>query len=83
MLQENKVIDSRTMLFKIIFIVLFFSMIASLVSGLVGLMNGRKDSSRVLKSLAWRVGLSIALLVFLILLDAFGVVAFHGITPTA
>jgi hypothetical protein len=71
------------MLLKIIFIVLFAGIIVSLVSALIWLMNATEKSPRVFKALAWRAGLSVALFLFLILLNALGVVELHGLSPTA
>ena len=39
--------------------------VASLASAAVFMVRGRGDSSRMAKALAWRVGLSVALFLFL------------------
>lgn len=40
--------------------------VASLASAAVFMVRGRGDSSRMAKALAWRVGLSVALFLFLL-----------------
>ncbi len=68
------------MLFKIIFIALFFGIVGSLVHALIGLLKNQEPSSRVLKALAWRAGLSVSLFLFLIALHLLGVVQLHGLS---
>ncbi|MCB1785018.1 MAG: twin transmembrane helix small protein [Chromatiaceae bacterium] len=66
---------------KVIIVVVFVGIIASLASGLYYLVNDRGDSRRTLRALTWRIGLSIGLFAFLMLLIATGVIEPHGIMP--
>jgi hypothetical protein len=68
------------MLFKIIFIALFLGIVGSLIHALISLLKHQEPSSRVVKALAWRAGLSVTLFLFLIALDYFGVVQLHGLS---
>lgn len=68
---------------KVIIIVAFVGIIASLASGLFYLVNDKGDSRRTLRALTMRIGLSIGLFLFLMLLIAFGVIEPHGVYPPA
>lgn len=69
------------MLAKIILVMLLLAIVASLFSGLFFLMNDDSTKRRMLTALKVRVGLSIALLVFLALAFANGWLRPHGLTP--
>lgn len=69
------------MLAKIVLIVLLLAIVASLFSGLFFLMNDDSGRRRTLTALKIRVGLSIALLVFLALAFANGWLKPHGLAP--
>ena len=69
------------MLPKIIIVVLLLAIVASLFSGLFFLMNDDSTRRRTLTALKVRVGLSIALVVFLALAFANGWLKPHGLTP--
>lgn len=68
---------------KIIVVFAFIGIIASLASGLYYLVNDKGDSRRTLRALTWRIGLSVALFVFLMVMIAFGIIEPHGIYPNA
>ncbi len=55
------------MLFKVIVIVMFLLIGYSLFSALYYMMKGDKHDPKMVKSLTWRVGLSILLFVLLML----------------
>jgi hypothetical protein len=65
---------------KIILLVLLAAIIVSLFSGLFFLMNDDSKQRRTLTALKVRVGLSIALLIFLALAFANGWLKPHGLT---
>ena len=69
------------MLPKIILVVLLMAIVASLFSGLFFLMHDDSSKRRTLTALKIRVGLSIALLVFLALAFTHGWLKPHGLTP--
>ena len=66
---------------KIIIILAFMGIVASLASGLIFLVKDDGDSRRTLRALTWRIGLSVGLFAFLMLLAATGVITPHGVTP--
>lgn len=67
------------MLAKVVIVALLLAIVASLFSGLFFLMNDDSSRRRTLTALKVRVGLSIALLVFLALAFANGWLAPHGV----
>ena len=67
---------------KVIIILVFLGIIVSLGSGLYYLVNDKGDSRRTLRALTWRIGLSVGLFAFLMILIAFGVIEPHGVYPT-
>ena len=66
---------------KIILVVLLMAIVASLFSGLFFLMKDESRQCRTLTALKVRVGLSIALLVFLALAFTNGWLKPHGLAP--
>ena len=68
---------------KVIIVVAFIGIIASLASGLYYLVNDKGDSRRTLRALTMRIGLSIGLFLFLMILIALDVIEPHGVYPTA
>jgi uncharacterized BrkB/YihY/UPF0761 family membrane protein len=60
--------------FKLLILVAFVAILASLASGLVYLYKDDHQSRRLLKSLTWRIGLSVGLFVILLLAYAAGLV---------
>lgn len=69
------------MLAKIILVGLLLAIVASLFSGLFFLMKDDSRERRVLTALKIRVGLSIALLIFLALAFSQGWLEPHGVRP--
>ena len=69
------------MLAKIILVVLLLGIVASLFSGLFFLMKDDSRERRLLPALKVRVGLSIALLIFLALAFSQGWLEPHGVQP--
>ena len=65
-------------IYKIIVLILLLTVIISLVSALVALVKGDK-SDRLVKSLTWRIGLSVFIFVLLIIGQATGVISSHGL----
>lgn len=66
---------------KLIIILVFIGIVVSLGSGLFYLVRDHGDSRRTVKALTFRIGLSIGLFLFLMLLVATGVITPHGIAP--
>lgn len=66
---------------KIIIVLAFVGIVASLASGLFFLVNDKGDSRRTLRALTFRIGLSVALFAFLMILIALGVIEPHGVYP--
>lgn len=59
---------------KLLILVAFVAILASLASGLVYLFKDDHNSRRVVKALTWRIGLSVALFVILLLANALGLI---------
>jgi hypothetical protein len=57
---------------KLLILIAFVAILASLASGLVYLFKDSHDSRRLVNALTWRIGLSIALFVVLLLAYAMG-----------
>ena len=66
---------------KVIIVLAFIGIIASLASGLYYLVTDKSDSRRTLRALTMRIGLSIGLFAFLMLLIMFGLIEPHGVYP--
>lgn len=66
---------------KVIIVLVFLGIVASLASGLMFLVKDSGDSRRTLRALTWRIGLSVGLFLFLMLLIVTGVITPHGVTP--
>ena len=66
---------------KVIIILVFIGIIVSLGSGLYYLVNDKGDSRRTVRALTYRIGLSVGLFAFLMILIALGVIEPHGIYP--
>ena len=66
---------------KLIIILFFLAILYSLGSGFYFMMKDKGDSDRLVRSLTWRVGLSLAL--FLMLFAAFklGIIEPTGVNP--
>lgn len=67
---------------KLFILLIFVGILISLGSGMVYLVRGgQKDSKKVVKALTWRIGLSIALFIILLLAWSAGLIQPHGLTP--
>jgi len=66
---------------KVVVILAFVAIVASLASGLYYLVNDKGDSRRTLRALTLRIGLSVGLFAFLMILVGLGVIEPHGIYP--
>ena len=66
---------------KLVIVLVFLGILASLASGLFYLVRDHGDSRRTVKALTFRIGLSVGLFLFLMLLVATGVITPHGIAP--
>ena len=66
---------------KVIIVLVFIGIVASLGSGLFYLVHDKGDSRRTLRALTWRIGLSMGLFAFLMILIALGVIEPHGVYP--
>lgn len=65
---------------KIIVLVAMVAVVANLFHALFHLMKGGEDASRkTLRSLSWRLGISIAIFLGLYLASLFGLIAPHGL----
>ena len=69
------------MLIKLLIIAAFFAILYSLASGLYFLLKDTQGTSRTARALTWRIGLSIALFVMILLGIATGVIQPHGLLP--
>ncbi|HBG31114.1 twin transmembrane helix small protein [Candidatus Macondimonas diazotrophica] len=70
------------MLVKTIIVVIFLGILYSLGSGLYFLLKDEKGERRTVQALTWRIGLSIALFVLILIGIATGVIQPHGLYPT-
>lgn len=66
---------------KVVILLAFAGILLSLGSALLFLMKDQGDSRRALKALTLRVGLSVGLFVFIMVLVALGVIEPHGLMP--
>lgn len=73
----------RTVWIKVIVVLAFIGILASLASALFFMVNDHGDSRRTVKALTWRVGLSVGLFLFIMILVGLGLVEPHGIYPAA
>jgi hypothetical protein len=69
------------MLVKAFIVLVLLVIVASLGSALVYLFKDRTRSTRTVKALTFRIGLSIGLFLLLILLYGIGVLRPHGLRP--
>ena len=67
------------MVFKIVILTLLFVVLVSLASALVAMVKG-DQSDRMIKSLTWRIGLSILIFLLLLLGQAMGLITPHGLS---
>ena len=67
------------MIFKVVILSLLFVVLISLGAALVAMAKGDK-SDRMLKSLTWRIGLSVLIFILLLIGQAMGLITPHGLT---
>ncbi len=67
------------MIFKIVILSLLLVVLVSLGSALVAMAKGDK-SDKMLKSLTWRIGLSVCIFILLLIGQAMGLITPHGLT---
>ena len=67
------------MIFKIVILSLLLVVLFSLGSALVAMTKGDK-SDKMLKSLTWRIGLSVAIFILLLIGQAMGIITPHGLS---
>lgn len=68
---------------KFVVVVAFIAIVISLFSGGFFLVKDRGESKRTVKSLTWRISLSVALFLLLILAYFMGWLHPHGVNPPA
>ncbi|MEL0320695.1 MAG: twin transmembrane helix small protein [Gammaproteobacteria bacterium] len=66
-------------MFKLLIVILFFAVVGVLFSGLYFLMKDRSSEKRVVRALAWRVGLAAALIALVGIGIATGLLEPHGV----
>jgi hypothetical protein len=67
------------MVFKIVILSLLFVVIISLASALVAMAKG-DQSDKMLKSLTWRISLSVLIFILLLIGQATGLITPHGLS---
>jgi len=66
------------LLFKFIVVLLLIAIVISLFSGLFFLVKDDSSEKRTVKALTWRIGLSIAAIVFIAIAGFFGLIPAKG-----
>jgi hypothetical protein len=64
---------------KLLIIVVLIAIVVSLGSALFHLARGSGDSHKMVRALTWRIGLSVALFVLLLLAFRAGLITPHGL----
>lgn len=67
---------------KALVLVLLLATVVALFRALSAMMRGEGGEGKTVKALAWRIGLSIAIFLFLLLSMYMGWVKPHGVNPT-
>jgi len=67
------------MIFKVVILTLLLVVLISLGSALVAMARGDK-SDKMLKSLSWRIGLSVLIFILLLIGQAMGFITPHGLS---
>ncbi len=68
------------MIFKLLIVILLFIVIFSLGQALFYLIKDEGKSDRMVKALSWRIGLSVAIFILLLIGQAVGLIQPHGLT---
>lgn len=66
---------------KIVVIVFLFAIVVSLGTGLFFLVHDKSNETRTVRALTWRVAISIAMIIFLVVAYFAGWLHPHGIRP--
>jgi len=66
-------------IFKIIVLILLAIVLIALGSALYHLVSNKGDSDKLLKSLTWRIGLSVFIFILLFIGQAIGLITPHGL----
>jgi hypothetical protein len=66
-------------LFKLVVIVLLLTVVFSLGQALFFLIRDESKSDRMMKSLTWRIGLSVFIFILLLIGQAMGLIQPHGL----
>jgi hypothetical protein len=64
---------------RLFIILVLIAIVASLGSALLQLSRGKGDSQKMLRALTWRIGLSVALFLLLLLAWQMGFIRPHGL----
>ena len=64
---------------RLIVVAVLIGIIASMASAAFQLAGGKGDSGKMLKALTWRIGMSVALFVVLLLAWKAGIIRPHGL----
>ena len=64
---------------RLIVVAVLIGIIASMASAAFQLAGGKGDSGKMLKALTWRIGMSVALFVVLLLAWKAGIIKPHGL----
>ncbi len=67
------------MALKVVIVLIFAAIVASLGSALFHLSRGQGDTTKLFRSLALRVGLSVGLFILLMVAWALGLIKPHGL----
>lgn len=67
------------MIFKIVILVLLAIVLISLGTALYHLVSNKGDSDKLVKSLTWRIGLSVFIFILLFIGQAIGLITPHGL----
>ncbi len=68
------------MMFKTIIVLLLLLIISTLGTGLFHLVKGKGQSDKVVRSLTWRIGLSVGVFILLLIGQAAGLITPHGLS---
>jgi hypothetical protein len=67
-------------IFKTIIVVLLLVVVFSLGQALFYLVSDKNDSDKLLRSLTWRIGLSVFIFILLLIGQAVGLIQPHGLS---
>ena len=67
-------------MFKIVIVLMLLFVIFSLGQALFHMVKGKEHSDKMLKSLTWRIGLSVFIFILLIIGQAVGLIQPHGLS---